>query len=126
MQHRLLAPSSHAQWPCAVGRLISRLVAAAAVQILWKFSIYLESVAVLPQIVLLTRTQNIDNLTGNYIFLLGCVAVVVRFVIQYESRVLQVCVRRVQCADLSCAAVSCIVCADRTADCISSTGSTDI
>jgi hypothetical protein len=45
--------------------------AGAALQILWKFSIYLESVAILPQIVLLTRTQNIDNLTGNYIFLLG-------------------------------------------------------
>lgn len=91
MQHALLAPSSHVQLPRAVGRLISRLVAAAAaVQILWKFSIYLESVAVLPQIVLLTRTQNIDNLTGNYIFLLGFVAVVVRFVIQCESRVLQV------------------------------------
>lgn len=43
----------------------------AAVQILWKFSIYLESVAILPQLVLLNRTQNIDNLTGNYIFLLG-------------------------------------------------------
>lgn len=40
-------------------------------QILWKFSIYLESIAILPQLVLLNRTQNIDNLTGNYIFLLG-------------------------------------------------------
>jgi ER lumen protein retaining receptor len=44
---------------------------AAVMQILWKFSIYLESVAILPQMVLLNRTQNIDNLTGNYIFLLG-------------------------------------------------------
>lgn len=40
-------------------------------EVLWKFSIYLESVAILPQLVLLNRTQNIDNLTGNYIFLLG-------------------------------------------------------
>jgi hypothetical protein len=40
-------------------------------QILWKFSIYLEAVAILPQLILLNRTQNIDNLTGNYIFLLG-------------------------------------------------------
>lgn len=45
----------------------------AAVQILWKFSIYLESIAILPQLILLTRTQNTDNLTGNYIFLLGWV-----------------------------------------------------
>ena len=40
-------------------------------QILWTFSIYLEAVAILPQLVLLQRTQNIDNLTGNYVFLLG-------------------------------------------------------
>ena len=40
---------------------------------IWTFSIYLEAVAILPQLVLLQRTQNIDNLTGNYVFLLGCV-----------------------------------------------------
>jgi ER lumen protein retaining receptor len=42
-----------------------------APQILWTFSIYLEAVAILPQLVLLQRTQNIDNLTGNYVALLG-------------------------------------------------------
>lgn len=40
-------------------------------QVLWTFSIYLEAVAILPQLVLLQRTNNIDNLTGNYVFLLG-------------------------------------------------------
>ena len=40
-------------------------------QILWTFSIYLEAVAILPQLVLLQRSRNIDNLTGNYVFLLG-------------------------------------------------------
>lgn len=40
-------------------------------ELLWTFSIYLEAVAILPQLVLLQRTQNIDNLTGNYVFLLG-------------------------------------------------------
>lgn len=40
-------------------------------QILWTFSIYLEAVAILPQLVLLQRSRNIDNLTGNYAFLLG-------------------------------------------------------
>jgi ER lumen protein retaining receptor len=40
-------------------------------ELLWTFSIYLESVAILPQLVLMQRTQNIDNLTGNYVFLLG-------------------------------------------------------
>lgn len=38
---------------------------------LWTFSIYLEAVAILPQLILLQRTQNIDNLTGNYVALLG-------------------------------------------------------
>ena len=42
-------------------------------KVLWTFSIYLEAVAILPQLVLVQRTQNIDNLTGNYVFLLGCV-----------------------------------------------------
>ncbi|KAK3229554.1 hypothetical protein Dsin_001435 [Dipteronia sinensis] len=41
------------------------------VEILWTFSIYLEAVAILPQLVLLQRSRNIDNLTGNYVFLLG-------------------------------------------------------
>jgi predicted LPLAT superfamily acyltransferase len=40
-------------------------------QVLWTFSIYLEAVAILPQLILLQRTQNIDNLTGNYVALLG-------------------------------------------------------
>jgi len=40
-------------------------------EILWTFSIYLEAVAIFPQLVLMQRTQNIDNLTGNYVFLLG-------------------------------------------------------
>ena len=35
------------------------------------FSIYLEVAAILPQLVLLQRTKNIDTLTGNYVFLLG-------------------------------------------------------
>ncbi|KAJ7555303.1 hypothetical protein O6H91_05G030900 [Diphasiastrum complanatum] len=40
-------------------------------EVLWTFSIYLEAVAILPQLVLLQRTKNVDNLTGNYVFLLG-------------------------------------------------------
>ncbi|CAN6462784.1 unnamed protein product [Victoria cruziana] len=41
-------------------------------EVLWTFSLYLEAVAILPQLVLLQRTRNIDNLTGQYVFLLGC------------------------------------------------------
>jgi ER lumen protein retaining receptor len=33
-------------------------------EILWTFSIYLEAVAILPQLVLLQRTKNVDTLTG--------------------------------------------------------------
>ncbi|CAI0380257.1 unnamed protein product [Linum tenue] len=40
-------------------------------EVMWTFSLYLEAVAILPQLVLLQRTRNIDNLTGQYIFLLG-------------------------------------------------------
>ncbi|XP_020695979.1 ER lumen protein-retaining receptor isoform X2 [Dendrobium catenatum] len=40
-------------------------------KILWTFSLYLESVAILPQLVLLQKSSNIDNLTGTYVFLLG-------------------------------------------------------
>lgn len=42
-------------------------------QIMWTFSLYLEAVAILPQLVLLQRTKNIDNLTGQYVFFLGWV-----------------------------------------------------
>ncbi|CAN6270512.1 unnamed protein product [Urochloa humidicola] len=40
-------------------------------EVMWTFSIYLESVAILPQLVLLQRTRNIDSLTGQYVFFLG-------------------------------------------------------
>ncbi|TVU13883.1 hypothetical protein EJB05_37316, partial [Eragrostis curvula] len=39
--------------------------------VMWTFSIYLEAVAIFPQLVLLQRTRNIDNLTGQYVFFLG-------------------------------------------------------
>ena len=48
-------------------------------KVLWTFSIYLEAVAILPQLVLLQRSRNIDNLTGNYVFLLGYVISVMYF-----------------------------------------------
>lgn len=40
-------------------------------EIMWTFSLYLEAISILPQLVLLQRTGNTDNLTGQYIFLLG-------------------------------------------------------
>ncbi|KAF7132361.1 hypothetical protein RHSIM_Rhsim09G0212300 [Rhododendron simsii] len=41
------------------------------IEVLWSFSLYLEAVAILPQLVLLQQSRNIDNLTGKYVFLLG-------------------------------------------------------
>lgn len=38
-------------------------------EIAWTFSIYLEAVAILPQLVLLQRTRNVDNLTGKQLFI---------------------------------------------------------
>lgn len=40
-------------------------------EIFWAFSIYLEAAAILPQLVLLQRSGNVDNLTGQYVFFLG-------------------------------------------------------
>ncbi|KAK1394554.1 ER lumen protein-retaining receptor [Heracleum sosnowskyi] len=40
-------------------------------EVMWTFSLYLDAIAILPQLVLLQRTRNIDNLTGQYVFLLG-------------------------------------------------------
>lgn len=41
------------------------------IEVLWTFSLYLEAVAILPQLVLLQKSRNIDTLTGDYMFLLG-------------------------------------------------------
>eukprot|EP01087_Luapelamoeba_hula_P015984 TRINITY_DN4867_c0_g1_i1.p1 TRINITY_DN4867_c0_g1~~TRINITY_DN4867_c0_g1_i1.p1 ORF type:complete len:216 (+),score=23.78 TRINITY_DN4867_c0_g1_i1:186-833(+) len=40
-------------------------------EILWTFSIYLEAVAILPQLFLLQRTGEVESLTSNYIVALG-------------------------------------------------------
>ncbi|XP_077228178.1 ER lumen protein-retaining receptor-like [Tasmannia lanceolata] len=40
-------------------------------EVMWTFSLYLEVVAMLPQLVLLQRTKNVDNMTGQYVLLLG-------------------------------------------------------
>ncbi|CAN6553246.1 unnamed protein product [Malus baccata var. baccata] len=38
--------------------------------VLWAFSIYSAAVSIIPQLVLLQRSGNVDNLTGQYVFLL--------------------------------------------------------
>lgn len=41
------------------------------IQILWTFSIYLEAVAIVPQLIVLQRHGEVENLTSNYVVLLG-------------------------------------------------------
>ncbi|KAJ1945217.1 endoplasmic reticulum retention protein [Linderina macrospora] len=41
------------------------------VEILWSFSIYLEAVAIMPQLFMMTRTGEADNITSHYVFALG-------------------------------------------------------
>lgn len=41
------------------------------IDMLWTFSIYLESIAILPQLIVLQRYREVENLTGNYIFFMG-------------------------------------------------------
>ena len=42
-----------------------------ALQILWAFSIYLEAVAILPQLFMITRTGEAESITSHYLFALG-------------------------------------------------------
>ncbi|KAG9448188.1 hypothetical protein H6P81_014316 [Aristolochia fimbriata] len=40
-------------------------------EVLWAFSVYLEAVTILPQLLLLQKSGNVDNLTVHYVFFLG-------------------------------------------------------
>jgi len=63
--------------PCAIIALITHLFqhkfsfAIKPIDLLWLFSIYLESIAILPQLIVLQRYREVENLTGNYVFFMG-------------------------------------------------------
>jgi ER lumen protein retaining receptor len=62
--------------PCAALALVVHLIGTgvanfSVTELLWTFSIILESVAILPQLVVLQRYGEVENLTGNYIFFMG-------------------------------------------------------
>ena len=62
--------------PCAVLALVTHLLGSgikdfSVMELLWTFSIYLESIAILPQLIVLQRYGEVENLTGNYIFFMG-------------------------------------------------------
>jgi len=41
------------------------------VELLWTFSIYLEAIAIVPQLIVLQRFREVENLTSDYIFFMG-------------------------------------------------------
>jgi len=61
--------------PCVIIAGITHLLQANKIydiiDLLWTFSIYLESIAILPQLIVLQRYREVENLTGNYIFFMG-------------------------------------------------------
>lgn len=61
--------------PCLAIALITSMIGNGMnfgfVEVMWTFSIYLESIAILPQLVVLQRYREVENLTGNYIFFMG-------------------------------------------------------
>lgn len=59
--------------PCACLAVLTQLVRYAfdPIELLWTFSIYLEAIAILPQLIILQRFGEVENLTSHYIFLLG-------------------------------------------------------
>lgn len=61
--------------PCGVIAFITHAIGSHfhfhLIDLLWTFSIYLESIAIMPQLILLQRYREVENLTGNYIFFMG-------------------------------------------------------
>lgn len=61
--------------PCAIVAVITHFIQSpnvySIIDLLWTFSIYLESIAILPQLIVLQRYRDVENLTGNYIFFMG-------------------------------------------------------
>lgn len=58
--------------PCAALAIVTNLIMGFnIVEMLWTFSLYLEAIAIVPQLIVLQRWREVENLTGHYVFLLG-------------------------------------------------------
>ena len=62
--------------PCALVALVTHYSGSGwkcfdAMELLWTFSIYLESIAILPQLLVLRKYRLVENLTGKFVFFLG-------------------------------------------------------
>ncbi|KAK8809671.1 hypothetical protein WA158_000614 [Blastocystis sp. Blastoise] len=53
----------------------------------WTFSIYLEAICIMPQLMVLQRYREIENLTSNYVFLLGAYRLlyILNWVVRYAT-----------------------------------------
>lgn len=63
-----------ARWlllPCALLAIVINQEPTSAFEILWAFSVYLEAVAILPQLHMVQKHGEVENLTAHYIFFLG-------------------------------------------------------
>ena len=56
--------------PCAILALVLNHEFS-VMEILWTFSIYLESVAILPQLFMVSKTGEAESITSHYLFALG-------------------------------------------------------
>ncbi|KAK2152103.1 hypothetical protein LSH36_339g00007 [Paralvinella palmiformis] len=54
-----------------LSQLVAHFVLRFALQILWTFSIYLEAVAILPQLFMISKTGEAETITSHYLFALG-------------------------------------------------------
>lgn len=58
--------------PCIIVAIITNVYEGFnIIELLWVFSIYLEALAIVPQLIILQRYREVENLTGHYVFLLG-------------------------------------------------------
>jgi ER lumen protein retaining receptor len=62
--------------PCAVLAFFIHLIGSGIkdfnlTELLWTFSILLECLTIMPQLVVLQRYREVENLTGNYVFFMG-------------------------------------------------------
>lgn len=57
--------------PCIVLALLLNVRAFSVMEVLYSFSIVLEAVTILPQLVMLQRHKNVENLTANFVAALG-------------------------------------------------------
>lgn len=59
--------------PCAAVALVTSVIQSnySPIDLFWTFSIFLEALAIVPQLVVLQRYREVENLTGHYVFFLG-------------------------------------------------------